>query len=141
VSSNKTGVHHERNVPADLMAALDASPKAKAAWAGLTPISRRDFVSWINEAKKADTRIRRIERCCESLASGKRRPCCYAVVPIDFYKALGEDSAAKAKWSSLSANEKRDFTDWIEESENKSERKARIVRACTAILAGKRRPH
>lgn len=141
VSSNKTGVHHERKVPADLMAALDASPTAKAAWAGLTPISRRDFVSWINEAKKAETRQRRIERCCENLASGKRRPCCYSVVPMDFYKVLGEDAAAKAKWSALSANEKRDFTDWIEESENKSERKARIVSARTAILAGKRRPH
>jgi uncharacterized protein YdeI (YjbR/CyaY-like superfamily) len=140
VSSKKPGVDHGGDAPVDLMAAVNATPAAKAAWTTLTPISRRDFVSWINEAKKPETRKRRIERCCENLASGKRRPCCYAVVPMDFYKVLGEDSNAKAKWSALSANEKRDFTDWIEASEDKSERKARIVSACSMILDGRRRP-
>jgi len=107
------------DVPVDIRNALAASPSAETAWNGLTAIGRRDFIAWINEAKQAETRQRRIERCCENLQKGKRRPCCYAVVPMDLYKALGESPEAKAQWSPLTADEKRDFPDWVEAAENK----------------------
>ncbi len=128
------------NAPDDLRQALAAAPLALAAWEGITEIGRRDYISWINEAKQAETRSRRIERCCENLLKGKKRPCCYAVVPMDFYKVLGESPEAKAQWSTLSANEKRDFSDWIESSEDKSMRKARIAQACAMLVAGKQGP-
>ncbi len=127
-------------VPADLREALAAAPLAEAAWADLTPIGRRDFISWINEAKQAETRRRRIERCCENLVKGKRRPCCYAVVPMDLYKALGNAPEAKAQWSALSADEKRDFSDWVEASGDKVMRKVRIEEACVRLASGKRSP-
>ena len=130
----------EPKLPADLRKALAASPLAHATWKDLTPISRRDYMSWINEAKHPETRARRIERCRENLVKGKRRPCCYAVVPMDLYKALGAVPPAKAQWSSLSADEKRDFKDWIESSEDKATRKARIEEACAMIASGKRSP-
>lgn len=127
-------------MPTDLRVALTADPSAESAWSSLTAIGRRDFISWINEAKQAETRTRRIERCCENLVKGKKRPCCYAVVPMDFYKALGESPEAKTQWSTLSANEKRDFSDWIEASENKVTRKARIQEACANLVTGRRAP-
>ncbi|MBI1755620.1 MAG: YdeI/OmpD-associated family protein [Fimbriimonas ginsengisoli] len=132
-------------MPADLRQALAAAPLAEAAWRDLTPISRRDFMSWINEAKQAETRSRRIERCCENLAAGKRRPCCYAVVPMDLYKALGaapviDGKGAKAQWSDLTANEKRDFSDWVEAAKERETRKGRIEEACAMLAAGKRSP-
>ncbi len=127
-------------MPVDLREALVAAPLAEAAWNDLTPISHRDFMSWINEAKQAETRRRRIERCCENLVKGKRRPCCYAVVPMDFYKALGADPTAKGKWSGLTADEKRDLSDWIEASEDKATRKGRVEEACAMLGAGKRHP-
>ncbi len=127
-------------LPEDLRTALAAAPVAEAAWQELTDIGRRDFTSWINEAKQAETRARRIQRACENLAKGKRRPCCYAVVPMDLYKALGADPAAKAQWSSLDANEKRDFSDWVEASDDKVARKARIAEACSMLIGGKRTP-
>lgn len=127
-------------MPADLRAALTADPSAESAWSSLTAIGRRDFISWINEAKQPETRTRRIERCCENLVKGKKRPCCYAVVPMDFYKALGESPEAKTQWSTLSANEKRDFSDWIEASEDKVVRKARIQEACAGLVTGMRAP-
>lgn len=130
----------EPKVPAELAAALRASPAAAEAWKQLTPIARRDFVSWINQAKQPVTRARRIERCRENLIKGKRRPCCYAVVPMDLYKALGADPKAKAQWSDLSASEKRDFSDWVEDSDDKVARKARIEEACEKLVAGKRSP-
>ena len=128
----------EVNVPEDLREALTSAPGAEAAWYALTAIGRRDFVGWINEAKQAETRQRRIERCCENLLKGKRRPCCYAVVPMDLYKALGESPEAKALWSTLSADEKRDFSDWVESSEDKATRKSRVQEACALLLAGNR---
>ncbi len=126
--------------PADLREALAAVPVAERAWRDLTPIARRDFMGWINEAKQAETRRRRIARCCENLAAGKRRPCCYAVVPMDLYKALGTAPMAKAQWSNLTANEKRDFTEWVEDSANPDTRKGRIEEACAMLAAGKRCP-
>lgn len=128
----------EVNVPEDLREALTSAPGAEAAWYALTAIGRRDFVGWINEAKQAETRQRRIERCCENLLKGKRRPCCYAVVPMDLYKALGESPEAKAYWSALTADEKRNFSDWVEGSEDKVMRKSRVQKALELILAGQR---
>ncbi len=127
-------------MPADLRKALAAAPLARAAWEDLTPIARRDFVSWIESAKQAETRGRRIVRACENLAAGKRRPCCYAVVPMDLYKALGADPRAKARWSELASNDRRDVTDWIEEAKDRETRKRRIAEACEMLGAGKRCP-
>jgi uncharacterized protein YdeI (YjbR/CyaY-like superfamily) len=126
-----------RGVPDDLREALAANPEARAAWERLTPIGRRDFVAWIEEAKRPETRARRIERCGEDLAKGKRRPCCYAVVPMDLYKALDASPAAKAEWSLLSADERRNVADWIQAAEDRDAHKDRIAAACARLEAGK----
>ncbi len=122
--------------PADLQQALAAAPLAEAAWRELTPIARRDFAAWIDSAKQPETRRRRIERACESIAAGKRRPCCYAVVPMDFYKAIGAAPMAKAQWGELTPTERRDLIDWIESTEARETRKGRIKEACARLAAG-----
>jgi hypothetical protein len=66
-------------VPADLQVALTASPPARALWKDLTTDGRRIWVRWIDSAKTADTRARRVKRTVEKLSSGKRRPCCVNV--------------------------------------------------------------
>src|SRR5437899_2281369 len=126
----------ETSAPADLRKALADAPFAEAAWNDLTPIGRRDFTGWINEAKQPGTRQRRIGRCCENLAAGKRRPCCYAVVPMDFYKSLGAAPMAKDQWSDLTPAERRDFTEWIESAKETAIRKVRIEEACAMLAAG-----
>ncbi len=140
VNTKPVGEEPEPRMPADLRKALAAAPLAQAAWRDLTTIARRDFTSWIDSAKQAETRGRRIERACENLAAGKRRPCCYAVVPMDFYKALGAAPMAKAQWSDLTPTERRDFSDWIEAAEERETRRGRIEKACAMLAAGKRRP-
>ena len=126
--------------PTDLRKALAAAPAAKAEWDDLTPIARRDFISWIESAKQDETRRRRIERACDMLVTGKRRPCCYAVVPLDLHKALAAAPKAKSRWSGLESNARRDFIDWIESAKQRDARKRRIDEACLMIAAGKRRP-
>ena len=125
---------------ADLREALAAAPLAAAAWELLTPIGRRDFMRWIDSAKQEDTRRRRIERACENLAAGKRRPCCFAVVPMDLYKALKSDPIAKAQWSGLTPDERRDFSDWVESASGRETRLRRVEEACAMLAVGKRGP-
>jgi len=126
--------------PADLRKALEAARTAKARWEDLTPIARRDFISWIDAAKQPETRKRRIDRACSMLEDGKRRPCCFSIVPLDLHKALARTPAAKAQWSDLTPNARRDFIAWIESAKLRDERKRRIDKVCVMLAAGKRRP-
>jgi hypothetical protein len=70
-------------VPADLLAALEASPDSKASWGGTTTVARVDWIHWITSAKQQKTRAKRIKDACEMLASGKKRVCCFD--PSGFY--------------------------------------------------------
>ncbi len=61
----------------DLQAALSADPEILLLWENLTPLGRNEFICWVDDAKQAKTRQRRIERTREELLEGKRRPCCW----------------------------------------------------------------
>ena len=68
------GEESEPRLPTDLRKAFAATPMAKAQWRDLTPIERRDFISWMDSAKEPEAHRRRIEKACVMLAAGKRRP-------------------------------------------------------------------
>src|SRR5437870_13303814 len=130
----------EARVPTDLRKALATAPKAKAKWSDLTPIARRDFISWIDSAKQPETRKRRIEKACSMLAAGKRRPCCYSIVSFNLYTALAAAPMAKAQWSDLTPIERRDFISWMDSAKQPETHRRRIEKACVMLAAGKRRP-
>jgi uncharacterized protein YdeI (YjbR/CyaY-like superfamily) len=60
-------------VPADLMAALKKNRKAAATFAAFSPSCRREYVEWITEAKRAETRNKRLAQAVEWMAEGKVR--------------------------------------------------------------------
>ena len=64
-------------LPADLREALVADEPALRAWKDITPLARNEFICWVEDAKKAATRERRIRRTQEELEEGMRRPCCW----------------------------------------------------------------
>lgn len=84
----------EPRVPADLRKALTAVPEARAQWTSLTPVARRDWINWLDSAKKAETRERRIANTCDMLVCGKRRVCCFDRSGM-YSKALGAPKAAE----------------------------------------------
>jgi uncharacterized protein YdeI (YjbR/CyaY-like superfamily) len=127
-------------VPGELRDALVASPAAAAAWQDITPIARRDFISWIESAKQEATRLKRIAVAVDKLLRGERRPCCYNVMPLDLHNALKANPAAKAEWATLLPDAKRDWFDWIEDAADKAERKARVEQTCARLVAGKKQP-
>ena len=134
------GEESEPRLPADLRKALAATSTAKAQWRDLTPIARRDFISWIESAKQPETRRRRIEKACSMLAAGKRRPCCYSIVSFNLYTVLAATPRAKAQWSDLTPVERRDFISWMDSDKQPGTHRRRIEKACSMLAAGKRRP-
>lgn len=60
-------------VPADLAAALDAAPEAAAYFHGLSYTNRRSFTTWIEDAKKPETRQARVEKAVQLLRAKQTR--------------------------------------------------------------------
>ncbi|MGQ2990888.1 MAG: YdeI/OmpD-associated family protein [Brevundimonas sp.] len=62
----------------DLRVAVESELDILALWQSLTPLGRNEFICWVEDAKQAATRKRRILRTTEELREGKKRPCCWA---------------------------------------------------------------
>jgi uncharacterized protein YdeI (YjbR/CyaY-like superfamily) len=63
----------ELPTPDDLREALDAEPRAAATFDAFPPSCRREYVEWVTEAKRPETRAKRIAQAVEWMAEGKRR--------------------------------------------------------------------
>lgn len=84
----------EPSPPDDLRQALDASPEARAVWESATTLARVDWIHWIESAKQAATRTRRVANACDMLASGKKNVCCFDQSGY-YSKGLGAPRAAE----------------------------------------------
>ena len=60
--------------PPDLAAALDADPEARAFFERLSYTHRREYVRCIEEAKREETRRRRVEKAVAMLREGAQEP-------------------------------------------------------------------
>jgi uncharacterized protein YdeI (YjbR/CyaY-like superfamily) len=59
--------------PAEFTAALKKNKAANAAYAALSPSCKREYAEWIADAKRPETRERRIAQAVEWIAEGKQR--------------------------------------------------------------------
>ena len=59
--------------PADLVIALEKNKAAQAAYDAFPPGCKREYVEWIVEAKREETRAKRLAQAVEWMAEGKRR--------------------------------------------------------------------
>ncbi len=60
-------------LPDDLGAALKANAAAQRHWDAFSPGKRRDYIEWVLEAKREETRAKRIETIVAQVAEGKDR--------------------------------------------------------------------
>lgn len=60
-------------VPPALAAALEGDPEAKAKFDGLAFTHRKEFARWIEEAKREETRGRRVSQALEMIRTGQTR--------------------------------------------------------------------
>ncbi|MBL8516551.1 MAG: YdeI/OmpD-associated family protein [Betaproteobacteria bacterium] len=60
-------------LPDDFAAAMKKNKAATKTFDGFSPTHQRDYIEWIIEAKRAETRVKRIAQAVEWLAEGKTR--------------------------------------------------------------------
>jgi uncharacterized protein YdeI (YjbR/CyaY-like superfamily) len=60
-------------LPGDLRAALERDPAAHAAFDEFSFTHRREYVEWVEEAKRPETRTRRIAATVAGARAGKHR--------------------------------------------------------------------
>jgi uncharacterized protein YdeI (YjbR/CyaY-like superfamily) len=61
------------DTPAEFAAALRRKKKATAVFAAFSPSCKREYVEWIADAKRPETRDKRIATAIEWIAEGKQR--------------------------------------------------------------------
>ncbi|MBS4035294.1 MAG: YdeI/OmpD-associated family protein [Ignavibacterium sp.] len=72
-SVKQPSVKKEIKTPDDFLAALKKSKKALAVFEEFSPSHKREYVEWIIEAKRDETRNKRIKQAIEWMAEGKPR--------------------------------------------------------------------
>jgi Bacteriocin-protection, YdeI or OmpD-Associated/Domain of unknown function (DUF1905) len=60
-------------VPPALAAALAADPQAKAAFDGMAFTHRKEYARWVAEAKRDETRQRRVQQALDMIRAGQTR--------------------------------------------------------------------
>lgn len=60
-------------LPHDLAAGLKKNARARRTFEGFSPTNMREYIEWIVEAKRDETRQRRVAQAVEMLADGKTR--------------------------------------------------------------------
>lgn len=61
------------DVPADLKRALAKDAKAKAFFDGLAPSCRKEYAGYVEEAKRPETRVKRVAQTLAMLKKGRKR--------------------------------------------------------------------
>lgn len=73
VAKEKPAASKVVKTPTDLMAALKKNKKALANFEKYPPSHKKEYILWIEEAKREETRAKRIEQTVEWVAEGKQR--------------------------------------------------------------------
>ena len=73
VTLSREVVERQMEAPADLAEQLAANPKAAAYFAKLAYTHQREFVRWLEGAKKPETRAHRLAQTIEMLGQGRKR--------------------------------------------------------------------
>jgi hypothetical protein len=63
----------EVDIPDDLASALAADPQVQAKFASMAFTHRKEYARWITEAKKEETRQRRVQQAVEMIRAGQTR--------------------------------------------------------------------
>ena len=69
------GVVHK--TPNDLKKILNEDSQIISLWNNLTALARNEWLCFIEDAKKEETRNKRIKRLKNDISKSKKRPCCW----------------------------------------------------------------
>src|SRR5688572_14310226 len=72
-AARKSGPAAVMDAPEDLLAAMKKNAKARKTFDAFPPSAKNEYVAWIIEAKRDETRANRLQQAVEWMAEGKRR--------------------------------------------------------------------
>ena len=81
MDKKKVDTNFLHDMPQDLLKILNSKKDVLEKWDSLTPLARNEWICWITIVKKKETRKEHLDRLCEDLLAGKRRPCCWPGCP------------------------------------------------------------
>ena len=81
MTKQKVIIDFVHKMPSDLSTILKSNNDVLEIWERLTPLARNEWICWVTIVKKKETRIEHLQRLCEDLRKGKRRPCCWPGCP------------------------------------------------------------
>lgn len=67
--------------PIDVKKVILSKESIAEIWEDITPLARNEWICWIEDAKKIETREKRILVMLDKFKKGARRPCCWAGCP------------------------------------------------------------
>ena len=70
------GVVHK--MPEDFATAILSDDKVTDVWKDITPLARNEWICWVTDKKKDETRAKRIVVGLDKMRKDMRRPCCWA---------------------------------------------------------------
>jgi uncharacterized protein YdeI (YjbR/CyaY-like superfamily) len=73
VRKPKKAVKAPAEIPAELAAALKKNKLAAKVFEGFSPSCKREYVDWVVEAKRDETKMKRVAQAVEWMAEGKSR--------------------------------------------------------------------
>ena len=72
IKASRTVIAKEFPVPEELEKALAANSKARKTWDSFTPSQRKQYLYWLIDAKREETKSRRIQKLIKMLEAGRR---------------------------------------------------------------------
>jgi uncharacterized protein YdeI (YjbR/CyaY-like superfamily) len=108
-----------------------ANSKAWESFQNLAPSHRRQYVQWITEAKKEETRQRRLRETVARLKRDKEDP---GDIPRFVKRALMANAKAWENFRQLAPSYRRHYIGWILHA-TKEETRLRRLREAVSLLA------
>jgi uncharacterized protein YdeI (YjbR/CyaY-like superfamily) len=121
----------ELDIPRFLKQALKASPKAWESFERLAPSHRKQYIRWITDAKKEETRERRLREAVALLEQDLE-------IPGFFKQALKASAKAWKYFQSLPPSERRRYIRWIMHATQAQTRERRLREAVALLEQNKK---
>jgi uncharacterized protein YdeI (YjbR/CyaY-like superfamily) len=125
----------EESVPADITRALMANTKAWKNFSGLAPSRRRAYVRLILDAKREETRERRVREVISRLEQNTGDP---DDIPPFLERALKRNARAWHNFLNLDPSHRRQYVGWIMHAKKEDTRERRL-REAVVLLAQNRK--
>ena len=120
----------DSDIPRFVKQPLMANAKAWENFRNLAPSHRRHYIGWIMDAKKEETRKRRLQEAIASLEQSKGDP---NDIPGFFKQALMANAKAWENFRNLAPSYRRHYIGWIMHAA-KEETRQRRLREAVALL-------